>query len=316
MTNKKVAIIGGKGFIGKFIAESFDKEKISYTIFDKVKNENTKFLDITDKTSFSGIDGHDVIINLAAEHRDDVKPISQYDLVNVQGAKNICEYASYQNIKEIIFTSSVAVYGFAKRNTDEQGEINYFNDYGRTKFLAEKVYKDWYEKDPKNRKLVIVRPTVVFGEGNRGNVYNLIQQIKNNRFVMIGSGENIKSMAYVRNVAEFIKFSLDLDKNYHLYNYVDKPDLSMNSLIKLLKKLINGQESIGFRLPSAIGIFVGYLADFIAIILHRKFSISSIRIKKFIKTTQFSSSNLEIVFKAPFSIEEGIKKTIEYENKK
>ena len=56
---------------------------------------------------------------------------------------------------KIIFTSSVAIYGFAPANTDESGKPNYFNDYGRSKYLAEKIYKDWYYEDEKNRTLVI-----------------------------------------------------------------------------------------------------------------------------------------------------------------
>jgi nucleoside-diphosphate-sugar epimerase len=103
--------------------------------------------------------------------------------------------AEEKGIKTIVFTSSVAIYGFAPLGTDESGEINYFNDYGRTKYEAELVYKAWYEKDPENRKLVIVRPTVVFDEQNRGNVYNLLRQIASGKFMMIGNGENRKSMA-------------------------------------------------------------------------------------------------------------------------
>ena len=43
--------------------------------------------------------------------------------------------------------------------------------------ILQKIYIDWYNKDPENRKLIIIRPTVIFGEGNRGNVYNLFKQI-------------------------------------------------------------------------------------------------------------------------------------------
>ena len=64
---------------------------------------------------------------------------SLYDEVNVQGSENICRACSELGIHKIIFTSSVAVYGFAPVGTDESGEINYFNDYGRTKFLAEEI---------------------------------------------------------------------------------------------------------------------------------------------------------------------------------
>ena len=80
----------------------------------------------------------------------------------------LCSRKRYQN--KIIFTSSVAIYGFAPANTGEDGKPDYFNDYGRTKYLAEQVYKKWQAEDPENRTLVIVRPTVIFGEGNRGNV--------------------------------------------------------------------------------------------------------------------------------------------------
>ena len=128
-------------------------------------------------------------------HRDDIRPISRYDDVNVQGAKNICDAARKHSIKKIIFTSSVAIYGFAPEDTDESGEPNFFNDYGRTKYLAEQVYKEWQLEDSENRALIIVRPTVIFGEGNRGNVYNLLKQIFSGSFLMFGDGKNKKSMA-------------------------------------------------------------------------------------------------------------------------
>ena len=314
MSTRNIALIGGKGFIGSFVADVFDKHEKNYRIYDKASESiNDSLFDITDYGTFKNIEKPDVIINLAAEHRDDVQPISQYDLVNVQGAKNVCKYASELNINEIIFTSSVAVYGFADPNTDESGEINYFNDYGRTKFLAEEVYKSWFREDPINRKLVIIRPTVVFGEGNRGNVYNLMQQIIKNRFIMIGNGKNIKSMAYVRNVAEFINFSLNLDNKLHIYNYIDKPDLDMNSLIRLLRGVLKGKRSIGIRIPALIGIIAGHAADFISKLTGKKFPISLVRIKKFIKTTQFASSISNTDFKPPFALEEALIKTVNFE---
>lgn len=67
--------------------------------------------------------GCDVVVNLAAEHRDDVTPKSLYDEVNVQGAHNVCEVCAKYAVKKIIFTSSVAVYGFAPVGTDEAGKI-------------------------------------------------------------------------------------------------------------------------------------------------------------------------------------------------
>ena len=59
----------------------------------------------------------------------------------------------------------------------------------------------WQSKS--GNSLIIVRPTVIFGEGNRGNVFNLFNQIASGKFVMVGKGENKKSMAYIGNVVAF-----------------------------------------------------------------------------------------------------------------
>ena len=146
MINKKIAIIGGSGFIGTRLANRLKSSKIKYIIYDRNKSisrENYVYFDILDEKSFSKIHGCDTIIHLAAEHRDDVIPLSRYYDVNVQGSINICEVAKKYGINKIIFTSSVAIYGFAPPLTDESGDPNYFNEYGRTKYLAEQIFKKW-----------------------------------------------------------------------------------------------------------------------------------------------------------------------------
>ena len=312
----KIAIIGGVGFIGTRLVRYLEKLNYKYTIYDKNKHsvkKNFIYLDIEDKNSFSKIDGNGVIINLAAVHHDNVWPISRYDDVNVKGSVNICNAARKYGIEKIIFTSSVAVYGFSSVNNDESGPHNYFNDYGRTKHLAEKVFIDWQKEESKNRTLVIIRPTVVFGEGNRGNVYNLLNQIATRKFLMIGDGKNKKSMAYVENVAAFLEYSLSFKKGIHIYNYVDKPDLDMNTLVSRVRKKLFKKNNVGIRLPAFLGMTTGYFFDFIAKILGKNLPISKIRIKKFLSTTQFSSSISNTNFVPPVSLEEGLERTLRYE---
>ena len=127
------------------------------------------------------------MINLAAVHRDDVREKSAYRKTNVEGAENVANICREKGIKKIIFTSTVAVYGYADPGTDEGGRINPFNEYGRTKFDAEEIFRNW-QHEPGN-SLIIVRPTVIFGEGNRGNVFNLINQIASGKFIMVGKGK-------------------------------------------------------------------------------------------------------------------------------
>lgn len=311
-----VSILGGAGFLGTRLSQRFNRTGQRHEIFDldeKMVQQNYTIVDIEDPSSLNSVQGSDCIINLAAVHRDDIRPVNRYDEVNVQGAVNVCEAARKHGIKRIIFTSSVAIYGFADADTGESGQPNYFNDYGRTKYLAEQVYKQWQAEDSENRSLVIVRPTVIFGEGNRGNVFNLLKQIAVGKFLMFGNGKNIKSMAYVENVAAFLEYSLSFKPGLHIYNYIDKPDYNMETLVSEARRTLFGKNNVGLRLPAFLGLTLGYLADFVAKVTGKNLPVSAIRVKKFMGTTQFSSSISETGFVPPVNLEEGLARTLRYE---
>lgn len=316
-SNASICVVGGSGFVGKRLCCRLERSNKKFVIFDSMSNDcfmpKTILGDICNLSDFDSLQKIGTLINLAAEHRDDIEPVSRYDDVNVGGAEVLCNYARRAGIKKIIFTSSVAIYGFAPENTGEDGKPNYFNDYGRTKYQAEQVYKKWQAEDPVNRTLVIVRPAVIFGEGNRGNVYNLFTQIAGKRFLMFGEGKNRKSMAYVENVAAFLEYSLKFKPGIHIYNYIDKPDLDMNSLVSTARGVLFGKNNVGIRLPKLVGIGLGYSADFLSRLFRKPLPVSCIRVKKFLGTTQFSSSVSSTGFYAPVDLEDAITKTLRHE---
>ena len=250
---------------------------------------------------------------LAAEHRDDISPKSLYYDVNVQGTKNVLKIMDNIGVHNLIFTSSVAIYGLNKTNPSENHSEDPFNHYGKSKWQAEEVIKRWYNNDPENKSVTIIRPTVIFGERNRGNVYNLLNQISSGKFLMIGRGQNKKSMAYVGNIVALIKNRLERSEpGFHVFNYADKPDFSMTELTELIEKKMNIKLS-KIRIPFWIGMFVGYGFDLISILLRKKLIVSSVRIKKFCATTQFDASKAHKIFKAPYTLKEGLDKTLEHE---
>lgn len=314
-----IDIIGGSGFIGSRLFDRLQRLNLkNIRIFDK--NISTTYplasfignvKSIDDLSDFLSPDS--IIINLAAEHRDDVSPTSLYDEVNINGAKNICDVARKKNINTIIFTSSVAVYGFADIGSNEDAIIAPFNDYGRTKYEAELIFKNWQLEDPSNRVLTIVRPTVVFGERNRGNVFNLLRQIASGKFVMVGDGLNRKSMAYVVNVAAFLEYSLEFKPGIHIFNYIDKPDFSMNSLVAYVNKLLGRSTEINFRLPFSLGLLIGSSFDLVAKITGKKFPISAIRVKKFCANSVYESAVESTGFIPPVPLMDAIEKTVRFE---
>jgi nucleoside-diphosphate-sugar epimerase len=315
--SKPVVILGGSGFIGARLTRLLVDQRTPVCIGDIRKSEYFPELwtecDVRRLEPVENIvRGADVIVNLAAEHRDDVYPVSRYYETNVRGASEICSAARRARVQRIVFTSSVAVYGFHSRPVDESGPFSPFNEYGKTKLTAERIYRDWASEDP-SRTLVIVRPTVVFGEGNRGNVYNLLRQIASRHFLMVGAGNNTKSMAYVGNVATFLVHALSLPPGEHIFNYVDGPDMTTKRLVEHIRSCmqIPGETR---TIPKSIALAGGYFLDMIARVSGKTFPVSAIRVRKFCESTQFCADRvLSSGFTPPYSLREGLARTIQFE---
>jgi Nucleoside-diphosphate-sugar epimerases len=316
----KITLIGASGFIGTRLIELF-KQIPDFDLLNIDKRQSHFYPEITtianvlDKDKLiSLLKETEVVILLAAEHKDDVSPTSLYYDVNVQGAKNVLDAMNKNNVKNIIFMSSVAVYGLNKDNPCEEHNLDPFNHYGKSKWQAENALKEWWQENPLNRSVTVIRSTVIFGERNRGNVYNLLKQISSGKFLMVGKGFNYKSMAYIGNVVSFIKFQVNNIKPGHqIFNYVDKPDYNMNMLISQVEKSLN-KKIPSNHLPYWLGMCGGFCFDLLALITGRKFSISSVRVKKFCATTQYDAMKAHNCgFKASYTLEEGLHKTLQYE---
>ena len=314
----RIAIIGGSGFIGTRLAKLLAEDEIDFTILDKDPSKlfpgKTVIVDIRDSALLAEkLKGYDVIVNLAAEHRDDVKPVSLYQEVNVVGSENICRAAGKNGINRIIFTSSVAVYGEASAGTSEKDDCHPNNEYGRTKLEAEKVYLDW-AANSENNNVGIIRPTVVFGEDNRGNVYNLFRQIAGNRFLFVGRGQNHKAMAYVGNVAAFL-YHVILNCRYtDTWNYVDTPIPDMKQLVSLVRSNLGKGKGVGIRIPSFAGRIGGTMFDMLSRLTGRSYPISRVRIEKFMQESSFAAEKASGTgFSPPFSLEESLPMVLKYE---
>ena len=187
---QRIGVIGGSGFIGTWLVRLLLTRDHAVRIIDVNPSQSHPDLwvaaDVRDRDAlYAACRGCDVLYNLAAEHRDDVRTVDLYHQVNVDGAHNTCDVAEQLRVDRLIFTSTVAVYGLPEGEVDETAATRPFNEYGRTKLEAERAFRAWAERGPE-RSLTIVRPTVVFGPGNRGNVHLLLEQIARGRSIVIG----------------------------------------------------------------------------------------------------------------------------------
>lgn len=289
-----IVVLGGSGFIGSRLVSELIAAGHAVRIFDKRPSAEHPGLvtlgDIRDAVAVtSALAGCDCAVNLAAEHADDVRPGSLYYEVNVGGARNLLHAAEANGVVRLLFVSSVSVYGLDQPLANESSPLLPSNDYGRSKAAAEAEYLAWAQALPTRRSLLMVRPCVVFGEGNRGNVHNLIDHIRRRRFVMIGSGENRKSIAYVGNLVGFLCACVEAPAGVQVYNYADKPDFSTRELVDSIRALLPEAGMMRLRLPYALALALGYAFDALAWLRGSPMAISSARVRKFCADTRIAA---------------------------
>jgi nucleoside-diphosphate-sugar epimerase len=120
-------------------------------------------------------------------------------------------------------------------------------------------------------------------------------------------------MAYVENVAAFIEYNLNNPPGEQLFNYIDKPDFDMNTLVAAVCRTL-GKSGRLFHWPYWMGFAGGLCFDLLTKISRKKFSVSSIRVKKFCANTMFEAANIQKTeFRPPVTLAEGLERTIKYE---
>jgi nucleoside-diphosphate-sugar epimerase len=131
---------------------------------------------------------------------------------------------------------------------------------------------------------------------------------------MVGKGHNRKSMGYVLNLIKFLVSLLKSPSGQFVYNYADKPDLSMNELIQIFYNTMGRNNRVNLRIPYPIGLIGGYCYDILAKITGITYPISSIRIKKFCADTVINTDKMKKTgFYPSYTLAEGLSRMIKSE---
>ena len=212
----KYFITGATGFIGINLAHRLVKEGNEVNALVRNK-EKAKFLDSPNIKIYYGdihqtevlekaIEGVDGIFHLSAFAKPWAKDPKIYNKVNAEGTRIIYEIAQKKNIPKIVFTSTGGTYGpsYNHHITEESiRKTDFFNEYESTKFIAEKISKDFVLK---GINIVIVHPTRVYGPGNLSKSNAVTFMIKNyidgKWRVIPGDGSKIGNYVFVDDVVE------------------------------------------------------------------------------------------------------------------
>ncbi|QOZ75354.1 NAD(P)-dependent oxidoreductase [Bradyrhizobium sp. CCBAU 53351] len=221
---RSILVFGGSGFVGTHLLRRLRKTVAAKIVSVDLRAPTApisgveyKIGDVRALGNFDVPDAIETIYNLAAVHRTPGHPDHEYYETNVGGAIEIAALARRKHVPQIVFTSSISVYGPGEDTKLEETPPAPSSSYGRSKLLAEQVFRDWATEN-QERKLVITRPAVVFGPGENGNFTRLATLLQKGFFIYPGRRDTIKGCFYVEDLINAIEFARSCPERFVLFN--------------------------------------------------------------------------------------------------
>ena len=315
-------IFGGSGFIGTHLIHLLKKECVKS--MDKIidldivmpgeegvvpgiveKNDGVEYirLDVRKPIEFDfKPTADDIIFNLAAVHRTPGHPDHEYFETNIRGAENVIAFAEKYGINKILFTSSIAPYGAAEELKTEKTLPTPNTPYGISKLVAEKIHQMWQVKDEK-RELTIVRPGIVYGKGEHGNMTRLYKGIKGHYFMYTGLKDTVKASIYVKELVLFFKYRM-MDNSFpgtDIFNCTFEPAYNIEQICETMKKATG----LKYKIPLIPGGMLMTAATILGPIGGKAVGIHPARVKKLMISTNICGKKLaESGYKFHYSLEE------------
>lgn len=232
--NNPVSLVtGASGFIGTHLIRRLVREGKGVIAIDRkpprethpgVQYVNADVRDLSDVPINATLD---TIYNFAAVHTTPGHEPYEYYSTNVLGALEVTRLADRTDAREIVFTSSISVYGPSETMKTERSLPEPVSDYGHSKLQAEKIHENWLESGSRGKKLTVMRPAVVFGAGEYGNFTRLAKLLKKGIFIYPGRKDTIKSCIYVDDLLDAMEFARQRNTEHIIVNgsYPSRPTL-------------------------------------------------------------------------------------------
>lgn len=302
----KTLVTGASGFIGRYLTNRLIEQGADISIFvrnrkkiDKRWAKNVKVYrgDITDKKSLLVVSKDiEVIFHLAAAYIHKT-PKSEEEKkyvykVNVDGTKNILE-TFVPSLKHFIFFSSISVYDGVDNSDelDENSKVKPNNTYGESKLISERLIAEYGKKH--GFITTSLRLPFVYGPGNKGNIFKMIEAIDKRRFILMGRGDNRRSAVYVGNVVDsallVVGNEIATGKNYIV---TDGINYTVKELYTAIAESL-GRKIIPFYMPLWLAKTFAKMGDSIEKFSKSPFLFNSEVLRKLTASRCFSSKKIQ-----------------------
>lgn len=299
-----ISVLGASGFVGRNLVKT------------RLLDCNFQEVSLRDASWRESVAFADIMINLIGKAHDHKGTASEsdYHFANVELVKEIWNVFVNSNAELFIHVSSIAAVEEleSKDPLNEQADCNPVSSYGRTKKDAEK----WLLEQllPTNKKIIIIRPPMIHGSGDKGNLGLLYKIISKGIPYPLGSFDNNRSFLSIDNfcfyITEIIKNKDKIGSG--IYHICDDEPVSTKTIIKIIKKVTN-KKTIYLPIPKIFIQWIAKIGDVLSL------PVNSTRLKKMTSSLLVSNEKIKNTLHIktlPVSAEEGLFKTIKsFKNK-
>ena len=253
----KILITGVHGFVGSNLVKALSKEHTIYGLdIISPQKDGVKFTFGWEHLDTKEIPDVDAIIHLAGKAHDtkNQSKAEVYFKVNTELTKRIYDYfLAYEGIKKFIFFSSVkaAADRVEGEYVDENVEPKPVGPYGESKIKAEEYIMRFLGNARNDKRTYILRPCMIHGPGNKGNLNLLYGVVKKGIPWPLGAFENKRTFTSIDNLCYIINGLLTQDVESGIYNINDDEAVSTNELIEIICSAL-GKKAHIWRIPRGL----------------------------------------------------------------
>ncbi len=300
--NKNIVLTGATGFVGKNLISSFNSTLFKISPLKREALTGNLKLDIDTN----------IIIHLAGKAHDlkNVSNPNEYYQVNYELTKSLYDAFLNSNATKFVFISSVkAAADHVDGILTENIIPNPQTFYGKSKLMAEQYIQS--QPLPKDKSYYILRPCMIHGPGNKGNLNLLYQVVKKGIPYPLAGFNNKRSFLSIDNLCFCIKEILTRqDIPSGIYNIADDEALSTNEVVTILAASLNKKPRLWNISPRLIT-FLAKVGD----VLH--LPLTTERLSKLTESYIVSNAKIKAAInkKLPLNAKEGLQITAASFNK-
>ncbi|MFC1545994.1 NAD-dependent epimerase/dehydratase family protein [Pseudomonadota bacterium] len=287
----KILVTGATGFIGNHLCDSL--QSLGHQVFKLSRTSNKESSNVIhmelgfDKTP-DCFPRFDAIFHLAGKTHDlsGLAGINEYRKGNVVGTEQLLKVAAGA---KFIFFSSLSVMPSSDHCLDEDTHAAPTSHYGKSKFEAESLIHDWVKR---GGNAVILRPAMVYGETNKGNLPKMIHHISKGYFPPINV-QNRRSMVHVDDVVQAAILSLmKPEASGNTYIVTDGMVYSTTQIFKWICETL-GKPIPRWFVPLSILQVLAHAGDMIGAVRGKNFIFNSNALDKLTSSAEYSCEKIK-----------------------